>query len=131
MKKKGTARRAQLLASCAFLALTTIPVHACVVPLVCTFAGHTVDGTMTAKSGKPCRIRLQWCTTHAAANKEGPGEDASATLNALGRPEGANLTGPWRAGHGGAPCKRRAPGRIGRGSRPMPTGNLGRQAGSD
>jgi hypothetical protein len=42
------------------LALAGTSAHACVVPFVRTFAGHTVDGTMSARSGKPCRIRLRF-----------------------------------------------------------------------
>jgi hypothetical protein len=39
--------------------LSCEPAVACSVPYIRTFAGHTVAGAMTVKSGKPCSIALR------------------------------------------------------------------------
>jgi hypothetical protein len=51
------------------LALLSTSAHACVVPYVRFFAGHTVDRPMTVKTGRPCTIRLRWSSGPTSAAK--------------------------------------------------------------
>ena len=43
----------------AALVLSGEPSMACSVPIIPTFAGHTVTGSMTVKSGRPCSVALR------------------------------------------------------------------------
>jgi hypothetical protein len=68
----------------ALVGIGAVDALACSVPLIRTLHNQTVDGTMAARSGKPCSIRMQFTsgTSERVAVAQRP---AHGTLTAAGQ----------------------------------------------
>jgi len=60
--------------------LINAPALACTASTVRTFTGHTLDGTMTVKSGRPCSVAVIW--------SRGP----TQTVEVVRRPSNGTIT---------------------------------------